>query len=74
MYIYIYILKKRQWFKGPHVAPYNVVGPLCFYCDCIFFQHLKNGITSNNKWGTIFGKFKKYSTTYLEPGKMKMIG
>jgi len=26
------------------VAPYSMVGSLCFYCDCIFFQHLKMGL------------------------------
>jgi len=56
------------------VAPYNMVGRLCFYCDCIFFLAFENGRTCNNKWGTIFGKFKKYSITCLEPSKMKIIG
>jgi hypothetical protein len=38
------------------------------------FSTFENGLTCNKKWGTIFGKFKKYSITCLELGKIKMIG
>jgi hypothetical protein len=50
-----------------------MVGPLCFYCDCIFFQHLKMGLHVIINEEHFFGNIFKYSITCLELGKMKII-